>query len=98
MRLSAATALALALGVILIGPTAKAMEDAPVSHHHRHHHKGHAAPHAVETPSAQHRAPAAAEPNGPSLKPYAHPGDGDNDGLSRDPDDCNKGCIGDNPG
>ena len=25
--------------------------------------------------------------------PYAHPGIGDNDGLSRDADDCNKGCI-----
>jgi len=32
------------------------------------------------------------------FKPYAHPGDGDDDGLSRDPDDCNKGCIGGNPG
>src|SRR6202021_802424 len=32
------------------------------------------------------------------LKPYPHPGDGDNDGLSRDPDDCNKGCIDGNPG
>ena len=31
-------------------------------------------------------------------RPYAHPGDGDNDGLSRDPDDCNKGCIDGNPG
>jgi len=30
--------------------------------------------------------------------PYPHTGDGDNDGLSRDPDDCNKGCIGGNPG
>ena len=32
------------------------------------------------------------------FSPYAHPGDGDSDGLSRDPDDCNKGCIGGNPG
>ena len=30
--------------------------------------------------------------------PMPHPGDGDDDGLSRDPDDCNKGCIGGNPG
>ena len=30
--------------------------------------------------------------------PYPHTGDGDNDGLSRDPDDCNKGCIDGNPG
>ena len=37
-------------------------------------------------------------PANPMLKPYAHPGEGDNDGLSRDPDDCMKGCIGGNPG
>jgi hypothetical protein len=30
--------------------------------------------------------------------PYPHTGEGDNDGLSRDPDDCNKGCIDGNPG
>ena len=30
--------------------------------------------------------------------PYPHTGDGDNDGLSRDPNDCNKGCIDGNPG
>jgi hypothetical protein len=30
--------------------------------------------------------------------PYPHTGDGDNDGLSRDPDDCHKGCIDGNPG
>jgi len=32
------------------------------------------------------------------FKPYAHPGEGDDDGISRDPDDCMKGCIGGNPG
>ena len=32
------------------------------------------------------------------LKPYPHPGDGDDDGLSRDLDHCMKGCIGGNPG
>ena len=31
------------------------------------------------------------------FKPYAEPGEGDDDGLSRDPDDCMKGCIGGNP-
>jgi hypothetical protein len=29
----------------------------------------------------------------PNVKPYP-PGEGGADGLSRDPDDCNKGCIG----
>ncbi len=38
------------------------------------------------------------EPANPMLKPYPHPWDGDDDGLSRDPDDCMKGCIGGNPG
>ncbi len=32
------------------------------------------------------------------FQPYAAPGDGDDNGLSRDPDDCMKGCIGGNPG
>ena len=27
------------------------------------------------------------------FNPYARPGDGNNDGLSRDPNECNKGCI-----
>ena len=31
------------------------------------------------------------------IAPY-QPGQGDTDGLSRNPDDCNKGCIGGNPG
>jgi hypothetical protein len=33
----------------------------------------------------------------PMFKPYAQPGEGDEDGLSRDPDDCMKGCIGGAP-
>jgi hypothetical protein len=61
---------------------------------------------------AHHRAPASApestvaaqrpdavespQPN-QMFKPYAHPGDGDNDGMSLDPDDCMKGCIGGAP-
>jgi hypothetical protein len=28
----------------------------------------------------------------PNVKPYP-PGEGDTDGLSRNPDDCNKGCV-----
>ncbi|HVO32279.1 MAG TPA: hypothetical protein VMU17_00085 [Elusimicrobiota bacterium] len=33
----------------------------------------------------------------PWSRPYARVGEGDDDGLSRNPDDCNKGCIGGNP-
>jgi hypothetical protein len=32
----------------------------------------------------------------PLLRPYPE-GQGDTDGLSRDPDDCDRGCIGGNP-
>jgi len=78
---------------------APASKNAPVAHHHRHHH--------TARPAATRPVPAAQSgtlgpvrpPIGPYLHgPYPHTGDGDNDGLSRDPDDCNKGCIGGNPG
>ena len=62
----------------------------------RHHHQGRHGTHAAPAPTSKRPAPAAESGN--SAKPYAHPGDGDNDGLSRDPDDCNKGCIDGNPG
>jgi len=57
---------------------------------------------AGESGAAHHRASAptsaAVAPNaGGRGDPYAHAGDGDNGGLSRNPDDCNKGCIGGNP-
>jgi hypothetical protein len=32
----------------------------------------------------------------PLLRPYPE-GQGDTDGLSRNPDDCDRGCIGGNP-
>jgi hypothetical protein len=41
--------------------------------------------------------PAPTTPLDPAFKPFP-PGQGDSDGLSRDPDDCDKGCIGGNPG
>jgi hypothetical protein len=53
------------------------------------------------TPTRQAPNEAAAQPFAwitslfPSVKPYP-PGQGDTDGLSRNTDDCNKGCI-DNP-
>ena len=47
--------------------------------------------HAVERP-AREQSPES------MFKPYAHPGEGDDDGLSHNPDDCMKGCIGGNPG
>ncbi len=62
----------------------------------RHHHQGRHVTHGAPATTSKRSVPTAESGN--SVKPYAHPGDGDNDGLSRDPDDCNKGCIGGNPG
>jgi hypothetical protein len=67
--------------------------------HHRHHH--HVVTRRVEenaiAPSATAQVPwlipAFMSPN---VAPYAN-GQGDEDGLSRNIDDCNKGCIGGNP-
>jgi hypothetical protein len=75
-----------------------AQEANPVFHHHHyaHHHltSGREAP-APQNASAQSASPAA--PGFPSFFPHIAPypdGKGDEDGLSRDPNDCNKGCIG----
>jgi hypothetical protein len=68
----------------------------------RHHHHGRHVTHAAPAPTAQRPVPATEssrpDMSQPLFKPYALPGDGDDDGLSRDPDECMKGCIGGNPG
>jgi hypothetical protein len=85
--------LVFALTIVTSVPAASqntpAPQNAPVPRHHavqpakkRH------APAAENVPQGIHR----------PFTPYPHSGDGDNDGLSRDPDDCNKGCIDGNPG
>jgi hypothetical protein len=88
--------LGLAFALVIVTSLPAAAQDAPVKqkapvpHHHATH------------PAKKRTAPAAEN----SLQgtfhrpftPYPHTGDGDNDGLSRDPDDCNKGCIDGNPG
>jgi hypothetical protein len=85
--------LGLAVALTIVASAAAAVENAPVRHH-RHHH--------ATQPATNPAAPAAQNGNPDTirspLKPYPHPGEGDNDGLSRDPDDCNRGCIGGNPG
>ena len=67
-------------------------------YHHPHHHAYHRLP--VVRDAAPAPAPAApqAAPFGlalPRIAPYPD-GKGDEDGLSDDPNDCNKGCIGGN--
>src|SRR3974390_3234066 len=80
-----------AMFFVLATSTAWAAENA-ASRHHRH---GRHVTHTTQAPTSERRVPAAESGWG---KPYAHPGEGDDDGLSRDPDDCNKGCIDGSPG
>jgi hypothetical protein len=78
-------------------------QDAPVQHHYHHHYHPHHHYLAHPTPAPAAERPGETVENAPPplinqmFKPYAHPGEGDDDGLSRDPDDCMKGCIGGNP-
>ena len=103
--MKASTTIALPLAMLLSGSLAAyAQTEQPTAHrhyhgHHRHHHVAHS-PARASAPIAQ-RSGETVENRTPQtnqmFKPYAHPGEGDSDGLSRDPDDCMKGCIGGNP-
>jgi hypothetical protein len=89
--------LVVSMCAVLAASTAGATENVASRHHRHTRHVTHAAP----APTSERRVPAA---EGRPLDrfqpftPYAHPGEGDDDGLSRDPDECMKGCIGGNPG
>ena len=101
--------IALALAVALSGPlAAHAQTEQPTVHHHTHHqyaphhtvhhHTVAHGPAMVPAPVVTAPAPQAG-PFGlalPHIAPYPD-NQGDEDGLSRDPDDCMKGCIGGNP-
>ena len=87
--------LLVAMWAVLAASTAWAAENA-TSRHHRHH--GRHVTHTAPAPTSERQVPTAAVDRFQPFKPYAHPGDGDDDGLSRDPDECNKGCIDGNPG
>jgi hypothetical protein len=91
-EMNRSTALALAFVFSLAGPQAAFAVEENVSqvHHHRvHHHRHHATtdPPAVAAESAPHGAPTLAKPLAPTTV------NNDSDGLSRDGDDCNKGCL-----
>ena len=82
---------------VLAASAAWATESAASRHHRHGRHVTH-----TPAPTSERRVPAAESGaldrfHSP-FKPYARPGDGNNDGLSRDPDKCNKGCIDGNPG
>jgi len=97
--LGLAFALAIVTSVPAASQNAPASKNAPVAHHRHHHHTAQRAA-TRPVPAAQNGTLGPIRPPiGPYLHgPYPHTGDGDNDGLSRDPDDCNKGCIDGNPG
>ncbi len=81
---------AFAIGVAAAAPSA-AFAQTTVSPLHSHH--------PAQRDAVQQPVPAQTPQSAGSMfKPYADPGDGDDDGISRDPDDCMKGCIGENPG
>ncbi|MFY9972344.1 MAG: hypothetical protein WAK41_23340, partial [Roseiarcus sp.] len=89
--------LAFVIGVAWAAPSA-ALAQEPVKPVHAYHHPVHHHP-AHRDATVRQPVPAPTpESAGSMFKPYAHPGDGDDDGISRDPDDCMKGCIGGNPG
>jgi hypothetical protein len=100
------TAFLLAFSVSIAGISVAYGEDAaPATHHpyHHPHHRYHRLPAARDAARTPEPAPAAAAitpapqaaPFGlafPHIAPYPD-GKGDEDGLSEDPNDCNKGCI-----
>ena len=92
--------IALALVMALSGTRAYAQTEQPNAHHHTHHYAPHHAVHRQTAPAPAATAPAPqAGAFGlalPHISPYPD-NQGDDDGLSRDPDDCMKGCIGGNP-
>ena len=86
--LGLAFALIFATSVPAATENAPVQQNAPVPRHHAKQPATRRPPAAKTNPQDIHR----------PFTPYPHTGEGDNDGLSRDPDDCNKGCIDGNPG
>ena len=97
------TTIALALAALLsgsLGAYAQTEQPTPYHHYHVHHHHGlhhHHNPAQVPQPAAAAAATEVhrAAPFGlswPHIAPYPD-NRGDEDGLSEDSDDCNKGCI-----
>ncbi len=95
--------LGVAFAVVLAAVPAIAGETSGSGAIHHHHHAYRHAHRAVRAeaiaPNATAQVPpaAVAPAFAPAVRPYPN-GQGDEDGLSRDINDCNKGCIGGNPG
>jgi hypothetical protein len=91
------TSTAIAFVALLSGSRAYAQTEQPTPYHYHQVHPRHGPRHHPFV--ARNPAPAPSAPRTNQMfEPYPHPGEGDDDGLSRDPDDCMKGCIGGNPG
>jgi hypothetical protein len=100
------TTIALALTVALSGsPAAHAQTEQPTLHHHTHRYAPHHPVHRHTVAHGPAMAPAGvvaapqAAPFGlalPHIAPYPN-NKGDEDGLSDDVDNCNKGCVGGAP-
>jgi hypothetical protein len=101
------TTIALALAALLSAPVvAYAQTEQPTPYHHYQVHRFHGPHHTVHHHFVAHNpavapapvptaAAATAAPFGlswPHIAPYPD-NKGDEDGLSEDPNDCNKGCI-----
>jgi hypothetical protein len=96
------TSTTIALAAMLLGsPAAYGQTEQPAPYHHYQVHRYQGPHRTVHHHFVAHTPAPAPAPTAPEtnqmFKPYANPGEGDNDGLSRDPDDCMKGCIGGNP-
>jgi hypothetical protein len=93
--------LGIAFAVSLAAPAlaGEGAVDATIRHSHAHHHMQDAARLQTMAPKAvsQVPRPGPAPVAFPAMSPYSN-GHGDEDGLSRHIGDCNKGCIGGNPG
>lgn len=97
--------LGIVLASLLAPPTAFAQAEQTTAHHHDHVHHDVGPHHAVHhhnvapVPAAAAIVPAPQPPpfglSLPHIAPYPN-NKGDEDGLSEDQDDCNKGCIGGN--
>jgi len=101
--MKASFALAIGIAALAAGPTLAAPGRDMTRHHVRYAHHHIRKPPANEAvaasvalaPSAPTSLPVLAPPlpfQWPRIAPYP-PGQGDADGLSRNTDDCNKGCI-----
>lgn len=89
-----AVALAITLGAFALSPVfaASAEPAETVHHHYQHHHHTHQHPvHGAGRSAPAVVAPEAVAPQTPSVRAR-----GETDGLSRDEEDCDMGCVGGN--